>query len=316
MILFLLGLLSVCLFSTGPAVATAVAEPLQAPIEVAITIDDLPAHSGEYPGLTRLEIASRMIRALQDAKLPPVYGFANGQSLEWDPTQSAVFEAWHDAGLPLGNHTYRHLDLGQVSADLFVQDLDHMATVLRTWQRPDTIPMFRYPYLNEGETHEKRAEVRAALRARGYQIAPVTVDYHDWAWSDAYARCVRRQNEAAMRWLEDQVLITAQVELGHAQRMATQLVGRDIKHVLLLHLSAFTARILPDLVSIFRAQGVRFISLEEAVTDPVYGMDPDQVGHRDQTFLMQVQRSLSLDPPAGVTERERIVFQTLRGLCS
>ncbi len=49
---------------------------------IAITFDDLPAHSSLPKGTTRLEIAQRVIRALQDAGVPPTYGFVNGKRFE------------------------------------------------------------------------------------------------------------------------------------------------------------------------------------------------------------------------------------------
>ncbi len=61
-----------------------------------------------------------------------------------------------------------------------------------------------------------------------------------------------------------------------AQRdLARQVFGRDINHVLLLHLGSFSAEILPDLFALLTKQGFEIVTLEEAQSDPVYATDPD-----------------------------------------
>jgi hypothetical protein len=59
----------------------------------------------------------------------------------------------------------------------------------------------RYPYLHEGDTPGKRHEIRAFLRERGYAIAQTTLDYEDYMWNSAYARCVDRKDAKSIAWL-------------------------------------------------------------------------------------------------------------------
>src|SRR3546814_16145916 len=49
--------------------------------------------------------------------------------------------------------------------------------------------------------------------------------------------------------------------------------GRRIPLVLLMHVGALDARMLPRLLGFYRAQGVRFVSLAEAERDPFYAGD-------------------------------------------
>jgi hypothetical protein len=51
--------------------------------------------------------------------------------------------------------------------------------------------------------------------------------------------------------------------------------GRDVKYVLLMHIGAFDAKMLPELLALYRTKGVRFISLPAAIADPAYKDDPD-----------------------------------------
>lgn len=47
------------------------------PIEVAITVDDLPQHMNLPPDTTRLDVAKKMLSALNKHSMHNVYGFIN-----------------------------------------------------------------------------------------------------------------------------------------------------------------------------------------------------------------------------------------------
>ena len=51
--------------------------------------------------------------------------------------------------------------------------------------------------------------------------------------------------------------------------------GREISHVFLLHLGAFSPVILPDLFALLEKEGFQLTTLEDAQSDPVYAIDPD-----------------------------------------
>ena len=116
---------------------------------------------------------------------------------------------------------------------------------------------FRYPYLNEGDTLEKRHEVRKYLRERGYKVAQVTIDFQDWAWDDPYARCMDKHDSQAVEWLKSSYLSMAAEYVSLGQKMAVMLFGRDIRHVLLLHIGAFDSVMLPSLLDSLAEAGIR-----------------------------------------------------------
>src|ERR1700679_2785570 len=83
--------------------------------QIAFTWDDLPAHSALPPGETRVEIGRKLLAAMKEAHLPPAYGFVNGIFTEKEPLSTPMLKEWHDAGFPLGNHTWSHMNLNQHS---------------------------------------------------------------------------------------------------------------------------------------------------------------------------------------------------------
>ena len=58
-----------------------------------------------------------------------------------------------------------------------------------------------------------------------------------------------------------------------------------MQYVLLMHVGAFDARMLPELFALYRAKGVRFVSLPDAMSDPAYQDDPDIGEPTGGTFL-------------------------------
>jgi peptidoglycan/xylan/chitin deacetylase (PgdA/CDA1 family) len=258
---------------------------------MAVTVDDLPAHGPLPRGTTRLAVADRMIQALRQHAAPDVYGFANGEPLRRNPELEGVLRAWRQAGFRLGNHTFSHVDLTRVGTADYILDIEANEGLLERRSPPGSPKYFRYPYLHEGNTREKRKAIREWLAARDYTIAPVTVSLQDdWEWNDVYARCVGLGNTAAIARLKGLFIETATSRLAAFEELSLRLFDRSIKHVLLVHIGAFEASMLGELLTTYRAAGTRFIRLDEAVQDAAYTIDPGGVSS-GQTFLVQVAQA-------------------------
>jgi peptidoglycan/xylan/chitin deacetylase (PgdA/CDA1 family) len=241
--------------------------------QVAITFDDLPAHSVLPPGETRLEVANQVIRALKRANVPPTYGFVNGIHVQEQPDTIGVLGAWRAAGNPLGNHTWSHMNLNQNSLAAFEEDTTHNEQVLRLQMDGGDWHWLRYPYLAEGDTPEKQMGVRAFLSEHGYRIAGVTMSFGDYEWNEPYARCSEKNNRKAIVWLEHSYLKAADDDIAYGRAMAKALYGNDIPYVLLMHIGAFDARMLPRLLAQYKRRGFSFISLGDAEENPFYKYD-------------------------------------------
>ncbi|HLK41078.1 MAG TPA: polysaccharide deacetylase family protein, partial [Polyangiaceae bacterium] len=271
-------------------------------IDVAITVDDLPRNGPDIPGVTRLAVHERMLAAFARHRTPPVYGFVNGKALEEHPEERAALDAWRSAGFPLGNHGYAHAHAGDLSVAAFLSDLDRNERVLGELAGPDAAAraskVFRFPFLEEGADVPSRARLRAELAERGYRIAEATIDFFDWAYAPPYARCLEQGDARAVDALKETYLYQAAGALLWADEAARGLFGRPIKQILLLHDNAFTALVADELLTTYEKRGARFVSLDEALSDPAYAEEPrvpkDCCGH----FFMQVRASRGTRSPA------------------
>jgi peptidoglycan-N-acetylglucosamine deacetylase len=265
--------------------------------ELAFTVDDLPVH-GDLPATTsRSEIAKKMIEAFKAKGVPGVVGFVNAKNIAGDPEKAEVLKMWADSGFALGNHTFSHMDLNAASAPEFEDEIVANESVLQGLMAARDWHWFRYPFLHEGDTLEKRHAVRKYLSDHGYKVAQVTLDFADYAWNNPYARCVAKQDKQAIAWLKSSYLSTATNDIALDRQLSVMLFGRDIKYVLLLHIGALDSMMLPELLDLLKKQGFDFVSLEEAQTDPAYQSDPHAALPHGGTFLEQLTEAKHLKYP-------------------
>jgi peptidoglycan/xylan/chitin deacetylase (PgdA/CDA1 family) len=256
--------------------------------KLAITFDDLPLNGELPPGVTRAETARNVLAILKKRHVPPVYGFINAKKLEGSADGAEALKLWA-AAEPVGNHTYSHMDLEQNSVEAYERDIAENEPVLELLKADgrDDWHWLRYPYLHEGDTVEKRRAIRAYLKAHGYRLAQVSLDWEDYLWNFAYARCAAKNDTKAIAWLRSSYLSAASqfLDLGRAQ--AKLVYGHEINYVLLMHLGAFSSTILPDALDLLKRKGFQLVTLQEAESDPAYNGDPDVALHDAGTFLDQ-----------------------------
>jgi peptidoglycan/xylan/chitin deacetylase (PgdA/CDA1 family) len=249
--------------------------------DVALTFDDLPGRGAWPLAADRLATVDELVAALARHGVAGAYGFANAGVLAGAPDAATVLDRWTAAGHRLGNHTYSHLDLhASPEPSAFLRDIEANEAALEKWQGPGGggARMFRFPYLNAGETDAQCHGVDRYLRDRGYTAADVTVDFADWRWN-------RRPGGDRAGFVGAGI-----GALRQAKTLAGVLFQRRIAHVLLLHFGMATARYLDDLLGAYADAGVRFVTLEEALADPAYAT-PIPARPRAGTLLNRLGRT-------------------------
>ena len=270
------------------ATASCAAMRAQTPTpQVAFTFDDLPAHGPLPPGEFRPEPMRSILKTLKKENMPPVYGFVNGFRTAQYPYQTELLREWIASGNALGNHTWSHPPFDQTSAKKFIANIAKDEPILQKVDPDGDWHWFRYPYLQEGNTLAKRIAVRNYLLNHHYQIAEVTIDFEDSLWNEPYARCMAKQNNVAVASLEKSYIAVADEYIGVFRTLSQKLYGNDIPYVLLLHVGAFDAHMLPQLIALFRERGFQFIALPQAESDPAYAFDP-KIGYLSGGTLQEL----------------------------
>lgn len=287
------GLLDIAAKSTWLAalVLLCASTPATAQPTIAITVDDLPAHGPLPPGVSRLNVAGGMIGTFLSQNVAAT-GFVNGSFGADDPQSPLVLLAWKAARLPLGNHSFSHWHLNDVGAQAFLADLDKNESFLAGQPK-----RFRYPFLEEGNDPAVRDAARKGLARRGYRIAAVTLSFDDYAYNAPYVRCLAQHDDKAVAALETRYLDSARVDAERARTITRATLGRDVPHVLLLHIGVFTSRMLPRLIDLYRGMGFSFVTLDQAQKDPFYAaVDPSKPG--PSPTLDPLAKQMATSPPA------------------
>jgi peptidoglycan/xylan/chitin deacetylase (PgdA/CDA1 family) len=281
--------------------------------KVALTFDDLPSHGPLPQGMTRVDVATSIIQTLQKYQAPPTYGFINARQIDDRPADGEVLRLWRAAGFPLGNHAFSHMDLHANTPEAFERDVLANEPMLRSLMGERDWHWFRYPYLREGDTSEKYHAVRAALAKHKYRVAQVTLDFSDYAYNGPYARCLAAKDTAAIDWLKQSYVDRATASLTRGQDAARAIFGRDINHVMLLHIGGFETVMLPRLLDLLHEKGFVLTTLDDAQKDAAYEKVPERQSNWNGTLLNQLR---SAPPPAQpASSPNENLFQKLGTLC-
>ena len=237
--------------------------------EIAITFDDAPtSDTAIFAGEERTK---RLIGALNAAGIEQTAFFCVSRGRA--KADLSRLDAYAAAGHLIANHSDTHRNLRNLTAEEYLADIAAADTILKGM--PNFRPWFRFPFLAEGETREKRDTVRAGLRAMNYKQGYVTVDNYDW-YLNALANNAKKAgqpiDEAALRDLYVEVVVKA-VEFYDG--IAVKTLGRSPRHVLLLHENDLAALYVGDLAAELRKRGWTIIGAEAAYADPIAAVEPD-----------------------------------------
>ena len=245
---------------------------------VAVTFDDLPYQTSPA-ALCDPEQARAMTRAFVDMLRPlGTRGIAFVNEGRVCEAQRAallpeLLTAWLDAGIDLGNHSLSHINIHRTTAEAYLADVDAGAEVTRPLleTRGRSLVWFRHPYLFTGETPEKKAAIAEGLAARGYRVAPVTIDNEDWRFAQAYRRAETAGDTDLMTRIGEAYVAHMAEVVAHDEIYSAELTGgREPAQVLLLHASSLNRDWYPRIHALYLARGYRFVTLEEAMADPLY----------------------------------------------
>lgn len=211
-------------------------------------------------------------------------------SLQNDKIQSALFPSlasmggtdglvlvapWSQAGHLIGNHTASHKSLADpaITLEQFIADVLVAEAAFK--QFPTFTPLFRFPYLKEGDTQAKRDGFRQWMAEHGYKNALVSIDASDWYYSRVFAAHVEAGDSTKAERLKEQYVLHLLDRAAYYEQLAQEVLGRSPAHVILLHTNQLNAAALPDVIAAFTAKGWTITSAEAAFQDPLYAQAPD-----------------------------------------
>lgn len=239
--------------------------------EIALTFDDAPRPAGHY--FSSAQRSQHLLEALRQAEVKEALFFVTTRNLTHDNRPQLL--AYAAAGHRLGNHSHGHdrpdpLGPGGFRADLKLADAN-----LR--ELPGFVPLFRFPFLDEGKTAESHQDLLKALTESGYRNGYVTVDNYDWFLDEQFQQALKTGKSIDYARLKQIYIDLLWRGIQFYDRIARQQLGRSPRHVLLLHENDLAALFVADLVRHIRTQGWSIISATQAYQDAIAEHIPDTV---------------------------------------
>jgi peptidoglycan/xylan/chitin deacetylase (PgdA/CDA1 family) len=241
---------------------------------IAFSFDDVPRQAGGF--FTPDVRTRRFIAALKRAQIEQAAFFVTPGNLDAPDGKGgeARIAAYVHAGHVIGNHSYSHRWLSKTPAADYIADIDRAAAWLKG--RPGYRPWYRYPFLDEGRRDlAKRAEVRAALSARGLFNAYVTIDDYDWHLDGLAKRAKQAGKRIDMTALRDLYVETLVGAANFYDGIARNALGRQPVQVILLHETDLNAMFVDDLAAALRRDGWEIVTIDRAYRDPIAAREPD-----------------------------------------
>jgi peptidoglycan/xylan/chitin deacetylase (PgdA/CDA1 family) len=251
--------------------ATATLVHGQEPKQMAITFDDLPfGYARNLTMAEQREAVARVLATLDKHRVTATV-FVVGRTVT-DANRGLV-DAFAQAGHVVGSHSFSHQDLGVASVEDYILDIQKGEEAIKPWLKG--VQYFRYPFLRQGNTVEKRDAVLSWMAWRGIVVAPVTIDNNDYEYNQRLvdARAEGRAIDVRDAYLDHMMEAAAYYDAKGRAKM-----GRAIKQVLLLHMNYLNSLYLDDLLQRFRDNGWSFITFEQALQDEVYRLQYEYVG--------------------------------------
>ena len=240
---------------------------------VAITMDDpntdpTPMYSFAERNRAILDhLGKRDVRAML---------FVCGKRVD-NPDGATILRAFDNAGHVLANHSYSHRNYNDqaMTCDAMLADIARCETLLEDYKHKQK--RFRFPYLKEGETVEKRDTIRKALKSQRFTLGHVTIDTSDWAYDMRLVARLKTDPKSSLDAFRAAYIKHILDRAHYYDDLAKKVVGRTIKHTLLIHYNLISALFLGDLIDALRENGFRIVSPDVAYEDAIFATQPNTV---------------------------------------
>jgi peptidoglycan/xylan/chitin deacetylase (PgdA/CDA1 family) len=237
--------------------------------QLAITMDDPTLKLDS--NLRWPEANSRILKALDGRNVRAAL-FVCGMRVD-EPEGSKLLSAWDQAGHQICNHSYSHLNYcGPTSYADFAVDFLKNEKVIAPFHNKTLL--FRYPFLKEGDTVDKRDRFRTLLKESGYRVGHVTIDASDWYVNQRMADRLIKEPKFDIKPYRDYLTAHLLDRASFYRQLAIDVLGRDIRHTLLIHYNTLNALVLPDVMAAFESAGWQWIDASLAFQDEAFRLQP------------------------------------------
>jgi len=256
--------------------------------QISLTFDELPV-AREFGDVDRQAINYLILDALKRHEVRAT-GFVVGEQID---DSFDILGEWLNQGHALGNLGWAGQDYNQLGPEQFIGDIRRGAEALEPMLSGfgQKRRYFRFPYLHYGDTFERRRAVDLFIEQQGWILCPATVIPEDYLYNLNLTKLGKMPDSAKFEQLLNDYINHVLDELERVERLAKSLIGRPVKHIVLLRANRLNAVYLDELLMALESAGYRFITLDEALKDEVYQSAEAYYGLKGLGFLDMMDQS-------------------------
>lgn len=240
---------------------------------VSFTFDD--GNTSDLAGFPFEEWNSMILSHLEKEHLTAIF-FVTGKN-KMDEKGQFLLKSWNDKGHKIGNHSFSHPNFNSEknTSSLFESELGKTDSIISKFT--NSIKLFRFPYLKEGQNQAKVDSIRNILQKLGYSNGYVTIDASDWFIDQ---RMRNRIKEVGLENTEigkyrDFYLEHIMERANYYESLSYEMNQRHIPHTLLLHHNLTSALFLGDLIKNFKEKGWKVTHADKAYQDTIFEQIPN-----------------------------------------
>ncbi len=239
--------------------------------KVAFTIDDVP-NSKLYQ---RQGFHNNLLAKIDSLQLPVTIFINEARLFDTDSLVKNVraLSNWaRDPLVTLGNHTYSHGMYSTEGLDSFKMDVLKGEYLTREIARQQHKPLqyFRFPYNDLGADSMQHVQSLAFISSLHYINTPFTVHSEDWFVERLYTYYKEHQMQKDAERIGKAFVAKTLEYFQYIDDLVKQQTGREVKHIYLMHDNTLNADYLGELIQALKKKGYQFITLDDAMTDPIY----------------------------------------------
>jgi len=239
--------------------------------QLSITIDD--PNTVSTGNMTWMAKDDAILEALDNYGIKAAL-FVCGKRID-NAEGKVLLSRWNEKGHMICNHSYSHsyFHSQKISLDVFENDFLRCDSIINNYSGYSRF--FRYPYLKEGDTPEKRDGFRKFMSEQNYKNGYVTIDASDWYIDSRAVDTLKVSPGLDLTPYKEYYISHIYERAMFYDSLAVKLTGRHIKHTLLLHHNFINASFLGELLTHFKKNGWDLINASDAFKDEVFSQEPD-----------------------------------------
>lgn len=252
-------------------ISCALANFSNAQSSVSITIDDVP-----NTRLYQLQNFSSPLQQKLDSLQIPVAIFINEGNLEQTTALEKnrnLLKNWLSKSyVTAGNHGFAHKNYAEVGLEAFKEDVIKGEALTKSFLKEfnKESRYFRFPYNAAGNDSLEQLTAQKFLKEKNYISTPFTVESEDWLHAILYDKALVENDRKRAEWIGDQYVNLTLKLFSHFDSLSVSIYNRPIRQIYLCHDNRLNADYLPRIVDELKNKNYEFVSLDNALLDPVY----------------------------------------------